>query len=228
MPLNFFFFFFLILQWIHLHEDVFFLFRMSKLHDFVACIFFVISQNWKMITNESIESNVIDRPFINTLTTHVFDFRSRYQLPDKVLSHLFLYTYPIHSAMCNMIKTERLGSASCKYWHVWLRVLGAGQGHRQFCQFGVSLAKGKLRTCKITRWSLSLVFHSLKQHNCFPLHRLFSLGFEKSRNDVIITSKLIRFLWHFMTFWYNQSDQSSYIFTKFDQNPTHRKRDISL
>ena len=30
-----------------------------------------------------------------------------------------------------------------------------------------------------------------------------------------------------MKFWYNQSDQSSNIFTKFDQNPTHCKRDIS-
>ena len=30
-----------------------------------------------------------------------------------------------------------------------------------------------------------------------------------------------------MKFWYNQSDLSSNIFIKFDQNPTHRKRDMS-
>ena len=30
-----------------------------------------------------------------------------------------------------------------------------------------------------------------------------------------------------MKFYYNQSDQSSNIFTKFDRNPTHSKRDIS-
>ena len=30
-----------------------------------------------------------------------------------------------------------------------------------------------------------------------------------------------------MKFQYNQSDQSSNIFTKFDQNPTHNKQDIS-
>ena len=30
-----------------------------------------------------------------------------------------------------------------------------------------------------------------------------------------------------MKFWYNQSDQSSHTFTKFDQNPTYSKRDIS-
>ena len=30
-----------------------------------------------------------------------------------------------------------------------------------------------------------------------------------------------------LKFYYNQSDQSSNIFTKFDHNPTHSKRDIS-
>ena len=30
-----------------------------------------------------------------------------------------------------------------------------------------------------------------------------------------------------MKFWYNKSDQSPDIFTKFDQNPIHSKRDIS-
>ena len=32
---------------------------------------------------------------------------------------------------------------------------------------------------------------------------------------------------HAMKFRYKQSDQISNIFTKFDQNPTHNKRDIS-